>query len=108
MFCNFQFHESFHPVQFSDIYSNNPWTSKADPTCTLQASINSYDLYCPLDFMDPDSMPPNIELCPDDICNGEVLIGKHNVRNGMKDLGRDITSAHYVTNDIMTNWLTTV
>lgn len=46
-----------------------------------QGSFESHQLYCPLDFLVPNEMPPNVDLSSADICNGEVIAGKRNSNN---------------------------
>ena len=40
---------------------------------TREKQETTYQLYCPLDYLLPDSMPPNIELSSTDLQNGEVI-----------------------------------
>lgn len=49
--------------------------------CNSEAPSYNYQLYCPLDFLVPNEMPPNVDLSSADIRNGEVIIEKHNTNN---------------------------
>ena len=42
------------------------------------ADFDAYQLYCPLDYLLPNEMPPNVDLSSVDICNGEVVVSKQN------------------------------
>lgn len=54
---------------------------QSTPQYDFQTSFENYQLYCPLDFLVPNEMPPNVDLSSADICNGEVVTGKRSVGN---------------------------
>ncbi|XP_052788606.1 LIM/homeobox protein Lhx3-like [Mya arenaria] len=37
------------------------------------ANFEPYQLFCPLDYLLPNEMPPNVDLSSADLCNGEVI-----------------------------------
>ncbi|XP_045208804.2 LIM/homeobox protein ceh-14-like [Mercenaria mercenaria] len=54
---------------------NQPYSQKT-LHYEYEGSLENYQLYCPLDFLVPNEMPPNVDLSSADICNGEVIAGK--------------------------------
>lgn len=66
---------------------HNRYTKENPPFRNETAIFNqdtlstTFQLYCPLDYLLPNEMPPNVDLSSADICNGEVIPGKHNTAN---------------------------
>lgn len=79
---------SGHGILHNDV---NIWTMTSfncqPPSVNANGEFNdvcmgsAYQLYCPLDYLIPDEMPPNVELSAADICNGEVISGKYRYEN---------------------------
>ncbi|KAH3778040.1 LIM/homeobox protein ceh-14-like [Dreissena polymorpha] len=61
--------------------------NEQSPACSdTDSSYNEYQLYCPLDYLLPNEMPPNVDLSSADICNGEVITDK--LRSGNIKFGQ--------------------
>ena len=62
-------------------------------------NFDFYQLYCPLDYLVPNEMPPNVDLSSADLCNGEVISGRLKQGNGAYE-----ARAHFNYTQNM-NWL---
>ena len=62
-------------------------------------NFDSYQLYCPLDYLVPNEMPPNVDLSSADLCNGEVISGRLKHGNGAYEARAHFNNTHNI------NWL---
>jgi len=74
---------------------------RIDSTSGNYSSVNfdSYQLYCPLDYLVPNEMPPNVDLSSADLCNGEVISGRLKHGNGAYEARANFNNAQNM------NWL---
>lgn len=63
--------------------------------------FDTFQLFCPLDFLLPNEMPPNVDLSSADICNGEVVLNKQNT-NGSR---HQVTQSEIVPGNSDCSWI---